>query len=375
MGEDLTNCVEALSTLSNSMLKNSTSHCSEALKMLETLGPLLFLQNKLAHLPQMPYPVTSRIHALRSFSPSSATRCYIKRDDELGWGISGNKFRKYRMLIPQLLAQGYREVVVIGGPFSNHVLAICQLLLENGLTPTLFLRGLPPQKKIGNYLMLHMLLPETAFHFVPKAQWAQLDAHIAAYVAEKTGVGILPEGGALFSAFTGALTLPLDILNNEQEAGQAFDHIFLDVGTGYCAAACLLGWAFIHKRTTCHLAILGGTTADFYQQLHQLHAAFEIWLGVKCPFPDNFHCYPSELAPAFGSTNRQLFHFVIQTARNEGVFLDPIYSGKLFFLAKQLMQDPGRLTGNVLVVHSGGALTLAGFQEQLNTSLNSLYLN
>lgn len=96
---------------------------------LDFIERLHFLQEKIKKEPHADYSFSSRVHALTSFFQAQDTKCYVKRDDELGFSISGSKLRKYRMLLPYLRSQGYLEVVVIGSSFSNHVLGIVQLLI------------------------------------------------------------------------------------------------------------------------------------------------------------------------------------------------------------------------------------------------------
>ena len=298
------------------------------------------LQQRLANHPHEDYPVTSRVHALRSFGKN----WFVKRDDELGFSISGTKFRKYRTLIPYL--RQFKEVVVTGGAFSNHVLGITQLLIENGIIPKLVLTGSPPKNSVGNYLFLQALVPSIA------------------WTTEKVeeGVQVLAEGGSCFISFLGAMSLPLDIVRNEQENGVAFDHVFIEAGTGLSAAALLLGFAYLEKETMCRVLLMADSEAKFLEELARYHAEFEGWLGEKCPFPTRFSCERPSLAPSFGSTNAALFEFLVETARSEGFFLDPIYSAKLFYHAKQKIPY---LAGPTLILHSGGALTLSGFQSQL----------
>jgi len=322
------------------------------------------LQARLAKEPQKNYPVYSRIHLLNSFNQSFRARCFVKREDELGFGISGSKFRKYRTLLPYLQERRYREVVIIGGLFSNHVLAITQLLLESGIKPTLFLKGSSPSEAQGNFLYLQMLVPKSSIHWIAKAEWTNVERHASNYAAEQIDTLVLPEGCTFFPAFLGALTLPLDIIKNESECGFTFDHLFIESGTGWSAAALLLAFAYLEKMTFCHLLLLAGEKENFLQQLQMLHASFELWLGIKCPFPERFTCENSAIATSFGSTNTAIFEFLIEMARAEGFFLDPIYSGKLFYHAKTKIEDE-QMSGNLLLIHSGGGLTLAGFQKFL----------
>lgn len=330
---------------------------------------LKLLQKKVFAFPHKEYPIHSRIHPLHSFCSNTNAACFVKRDDELGFGISGNKLRKYRTLLPYLIDQDCREAILLGGAFSNNLLSLTQLLLENKIFPTLFLLGSEPTHNKGNFLLLKMLVPSSSMHWIPRKWWSEVDTYISEYTLNRNDYVIIPEGATLFPAFPGALTLPLDIIQNEQESAFAFEHIFIDAGTGFSAAALLLGFAFLRKPTTCHLLLLADQEEDFLLKLQELHKKFEEWLGEKCPFPTRFRCLRSTLAPSFGSTNSALFNFLIQMARAQGLFLDPVYSGKLFHQAKRVLEKESNLEGNILIIHSGGALTLAGFQEQIEKAL------
>lgn len=330
---------------------------------------LIQLRSKVHEHPHANYGVRSRIHPLNAFSSSGKNACFVKRDDELGFGISGNKLRKFSTLIPDLVRQNCHEAILLGGPFSNNVLSLTQLLLENNILPTLFLRGSRPPQVKGNFLLLQMLLPSSSFHWIPRESWPQIDAYISSYTSNRTNFSVIPEGSAVFSAFPGALTLPLDIFRNEEELNLSFDHIFIDVGTGFSAAALLSGLAFVNKKTICHLLLLADEEKDFLLKLQQLHREFEEWMGVKCPFPVHFNCMRSSFASSFGSTNKTLFKFLVQMARDQGFFLDPIYSGKLFYHAHEVIARNEKIQGNMLIIHSGGALTLSGFQEQIQDCL------
>lgn len=336
-----------------------------------TFDPWAFklLQKKMNQTPQMGFSLCSRIHALHNFCFNPHVACFVKRDDELGFGISGNKLRKYSTLMPYLINKKCKEAVLLGGPFSNNILSLSQLLLENRIVPTLFLRGKEPSYLQGNFLLLQMLLPLASMHWIPRSDWCNIHAHISDYIDRRFDVELIPEGASFFPAFPGALTLPVDIIRNEQELNLSFDHIFIDAGTGFSAAALLLAFAFIHKPTCCHLVLLAEKEKDFLRRLNQWHLDFEAWIGKSCPFPTNYRCWRSSLAPSFGSTNQTVFKFLIEMSRCHGLFLDPIYSGKLFHQAKKHLEEDYSLQGNILIIHSGGALTLLGFQEQIQKEI------
>ncbi len=178
----------------------------------------------------------SRIHRLRWFGRSDI---WVKRDDELSFGVSGTKLRKHASIIPFLKQQGIEEVVVIGGANSNNVLSAAQTLTENHIRITPFLLG-PPTRKQGNLRLLSLFVNDCDIHWFSRSQWVHCEDFANAYATERTSGGVktfvLPEGAHHRLALPGSLSLPLDILRNEREAGVRFDHIFIDFRYGYGCA-------------------------------------------------------------------------------------------------------------------------------------------
>lgn len=298
--------------------------------------------------------IHSRVHPLRSFPP----QCYVKRDDELGFGISGTKVRKYSSLVPFLVSEKYKKVIVIGSSHSNHVLGITQLLIENGIQPILFLKGNPSRKALkGNFLFIRMLTSD--IQWIDSSQWEKVES-LAEEYAYNDRIFILPEGGCHLKALEGLFSLPEDIIRNEKENGLEFDHILIDAGTGLTAIATLLWFEWKKKKTMIHVVQMAGNESEFLERLHFFHTHFE----KTIPLPSRFKLYRPRHGASFGSTNQTIFQEVRRLAREEGFLTDPIYSTKLFLMGRHLIQEE-KLTGNILFLHAGGALTLTGFQDQL----------
>ncbi len=337
------------------------------------MTPADSLRERLSLIPQAPYPHHSRLHALKSFS-TPHTAVYIKREDELGFGIAGSKIRKYRSLIPHLLSQGIEEVLVIGSAYSNHVLGISQLLIENSLNPTLFLRGDPDRVLKGNAFLTTLLVGKDSIHWFSKSQWSMVHECVKNY-AQKTPQRcfILPEGAHLPESLPGALSLPLDIIHNEKENNLSFDHLFIDSGTGLTAIALILAYQWLGKKSMIHVFLMAEDEDYFLKQLTAFHSHFQrLMQTFDLPLPTRFQLHKPLRAPRFGQMHSLLFQDIIKLARTEGFLTDPLYTGKLFHEAQRLIQDQ-ELKGQILIVHSGGALTLMGFEEQLKSAFLSLY--
>jgi 1-aminocyclopropane-1-carboxylate deaminase/D-cysteine desulfhydrase-like pyridoxal-dependent ACC family enzyme len=308
------------------------------------------------------FNLQSRIHRLRWFGRSDI---WVKRDDELSFGVSGTKLRKHASVIPVLKQEGIDEVVVIGGANSNNVLSAAQTLTENGIKITPFLLG-PPSHKQGNSKLLSLFIDEDDIHWISRQQWTERETQINSYVDERKSQGIkifvLPEGGHHRLAVPGSLSILFDILRNEKESGVIFDHIFIDSGTGMVAQSLLAGAAVIEKKAIFHNVILADSFDDFEKRLKQVIQYTEDFLQVSIKSVPEYKLYYPVSARSFGSTNSTIFREIKCIAREDGILTDPVYSAKLFITAKHTIQDQS-LDGNILLIHSGGALALSGFMD------------
>lgn len=328
------------------------------------MDKVAFLEQKIIN--KTSYIPHSRTHALKTFNFPSTTS-FVKRDDELGFGISGSKWRKYTSLIPYLTGHNYQEAVVIGGAYSNHVLGISQLLIENRIKPTLFLLGNPTIKLQGNLLLTSLLVPESQVHWISRKNWPDVEALAQSYIENNDSIIVIPEGACMDAALPGALTLGIDILRNEQEDQQQFEHIFVDAGTGLSAIALILAFTWLNRETLIHVLLLADEEEQFLAKLRGFQSVFERFVGDQVDWAAilvRFKLHRPMIARSFGSVNTEIISYIKFLAREEGFFTDPIYSAKLFLEAKNIIRSQ-TLTGNILMIHSGGALTLMGFQEKL----------
>ena len=322
------------------------------------------LGQALASIAMAPFGRRSRVHRLNSFGPCS----FVKREDELGFGVSGTKLRKYLSLLPEILKNKPDEAIVIGSPYSNHVLSLSQLLRENGVEPVLFLLGEPACKKQGNFLFSSLFADPKNVHWVPRNRWHAIESDAEAFVQERAkrnvNAQIVPKGANCRGALPGSLTLALDLLRNEQEAGLTFDHLLIDSGTGLTACALLLAFAFLNKNTKVHIVQIAGTEEEFHRVLEERKKEFEALVGQNIPSPTQFKLYTPSTAPSFGAVNTTLFKTIADIARKEGFLTDPVFTAKLFFEGRKIITEQ-QLKGNLLFIHSGGGLGLTGFQEEI----------
>lgn len=294
--------------------------------------------------------LSSRVHPLNHF-PDTGVACYAKRDDELGCGISGSKLRKYSGLLPFLIEQDIKHLLIIAGPQSNNLLAALQLAREFNFKVTAFL--LKPWRVTlqGNFKLSRLFLEEQEIVWVARDDWLQVNQLAADYLHTLPEPGfILAEGASVPEAMQGAMSLAEDIVVNEQVLDLAFHHIFIDAGTGFSAAALIKGLAQLHHKAQVHVLLLADNEETFKAKLNS-------WLDFAVK---NYDCFYPTTAKAFGSVNQTIKTEIKRLAREEGILADPIYAAKLFYEARRYIETQ-QLQGKVLIIHSGGTLTMPGF--------------
>ncbi|KAB8027402.1 1-aminocyclopropane-1-carboxylate deaminase [Fluviispira multicolorata] len=315
----------------------------------------------------MDYSKNSRVHSLKTYQYSNA-EVFVKRDDELGFGVSGSKIRKYISLIPTLKKEQYKEVIILGGPYSNNILSAVQLLIENGIKPILFFDRRNKKTPLGNFLLTSLFLDESSIQWLEKDDFNKKNEIINLYKEKqlKKGVrvGFINEGALMYEAFPGACTLALDILRNEQEKSCYFDHIIIDSGTGLTAISLILCYSLLQLKTKIHILLIAGTEKEFNNSLNLLKNNFEADIIQKIKLQDTYKLYSPQSAKSFGSVNKKIMNNIAFIAKNEGILTDPIYSSKLFLEARNIINEKN-LSGKILLIHSGGSLTLFGFTEKL----------
>ncbi|WP_058479769.1 pyridoxal-phosphate dependent enzyme [Legionella waltersii] len=292
----------------------------------------------------------SRVHQLHSYS-SPDIQCFVKRDDELGCGISGTKIRKYASLVPSLLSQGIQHLLIIAGPQSNNLLAALQIAREYHFQVTAFLIQPKHTQIQGNFKLSLLFLKEEEIQWIPREKWVNVEVIAEEYLKSMNETAfILSEGASVKESMAGSMTLADDILLNETSLGFQFDHVFIDAGTGFSAIALIKRMQEINHPATIHVLLLADKEEVFTAKVRH-------WIEGSAA---NYNCFYPSTARAFGSVNQTIKNEIKHLAYEEGILTDPVYSAKLFYESKLYINNR-KLSGKILIVHSGGTITLSGF--------------
>ncbi|MBK1877018.1 hypothetical protein [Pelagicoccus mobilis] len=328
--------------------------------------------------PTLPQSVSSKIDyslvkSTRSYvlCKSQESEIWIKREDELSAGVAGSKLRKYSSLVPYFKEKGIKVVGLIGGPNSNNLVGLSQLLKENDIQPIAFIREAADKTLRGNSLLLDMLLSEKEKISISRDAWDSASS-IAEKHLSKSGLPffLLPEGAFVPEALPGGLTLAESVLDNEIQNGVFFDRIYIDCGTGLTAIALILGLEFlapqIAKSRTLVVTLIAGNEATFKEKLTQTRKTLNMGSQISTEPSCTIEFRRPALSPKFGSISKSLIKSCREIARNHGLLMDPTYSVKHF---QSMIEDSQSLTekSRCLFIFNGSPLGLMGFQSLLGT--------
>lgn len=309
-----------------------------------------------------------QIHPTRCHTLRQSARIWVKRDDELSFGISGSKLRKFAGLSSYWRENATASLVTLGGAHSNYLPACAQVLQEMGIPYRFLLPHPQPAKPQGNFALLHLASSPQNWQWVERDLWtelAQSEASLQSWVEQKVpGAKALAEGGASWPAFAGSLSLACELFK-QRDAGQVqFDRIYVDAGRGLTAVALILGFAALDFFPKVEVVCMARSLKREFASLLQ-HWALELQkrLGYGRAMDLaalNYQLRSPVTAASFGATNSRVLHFIRDMARNEGILLDPVYTSKLFLTA---LSDSTSSTEDILILHSGGGWALSGYLD------------
>ncbi|MFM1895296.1 MAG: hypothetical protein RLZZ385_370, partial [Pseudomonadota bacterium] len=292
--------------------------------------------------------------------------------------VSGNKVRKLEFCIAQALDDGCDTLITCGGLQSNHCRATAILGARLGLKVHLILRGEPPAEADGNLLLDH--LAGATISYVPQRDWAghaELAARLQqSYAASGRRAAFFPTGASDEVGLWGYVAACAELRQDFTRLDWTPDVIVVATGSGGTQSGLIAGTALLEMTPRIVSVAVSDDGAYFAQKvrqdLHLWQQRYAIPLDVdKLPVVtlDDY------IGPGYGKAGPEVFATIAELARLEGLFLDPVYTGKAFHgmvteLEKAARGQPSALTGarNVLFIHTGGLFGLFPQRRQFEFS-------
>ncbi len=323
------------------------------------------LQNKikLANLP-------TKIELLEKLSKELGKNIYIKRDDQTGTEVSGNKIRKLEYAVKEALDNNCDYLITCGGIQSNHARATAAVAAKLGMGCYLVLRGQEDNELEGNYFLNKIL--GANIKFVTEKEYRYNRTEIMENIKNellKKGYKayILPEGASNGIGSLGYYNAFNEILVQEKELGIKFDAIVCTVGSG----GTYTGMYYGNKVANNDAAVYGINIAgdkEYFQNiieslLHETIKYTKLEISIDKNDINIIDGYPGL---GYALSTKEEIKFIKWLAGLEGIILDPVYTGKAMYgLVEEIKKGNFDKHNNILFIHTGGIFGWNSIQRSL----------
>lgn len=338
-----------------------------------------FPRCRLAYLP-------TPLEPLERLSARYGVNLFIKREDLTGLAFGGNKSRKIDFVMADVVAQRADSIITWAGVQSNWCRQLTAAACKLRVRPVLLLfkrRGLP--RDIDGNLLLDWICG-AEIHTVELAsshKMSSLDGIgdlIAGLVEKESSAGrtsyVVPIGASLVE---GSMRKPLGAIAyvsaflemlEQMEARKALvDAVVLATGSGSTHAGLAVGAGFLSPQTKVVAVsisdsrdeILPCTRAIAHQTWIEFGGASERKFGSR---EGDLILFDDYIGDGYGIPNRETIETVRLLAHEEGILLDPVYTGKAFTALLALIESGYFRKGqNIVFMHTGGTPAIFPYRD------------
>ena len=321
-----------------------------------------FPRTRLAHLPTPLEPMDRLSRRL------GGPELYIKRDDCTGLATGGNKTRKLEFLVADALRRGADTLLTVGAVQSNHVRQTAAAAARHGLACHALLETEVPcnersYHESGNVLLDGLFACELEYHPHGSDMPAAVKSRMKQLKAAGRKPYPIPLGGSNGVGALGYVACARELSKQFLDRNLAVSHIVLATGSGGMQAGLLAGF----REIGLEIEVLGiSVSADSKTQRKKVRRLTDtvadlLGLDERVP-PAKIRVRDEFVGNGYGLPTTGMRDALQLCARQEGILLDPVYSGKAMAGLLHMVQS-GELTAadTVVFLHSGGSAGLFAY--------------
>jgi len=348
---------------------------AESKELLETINSK-FPQVKASHLP-------TPLEELDVLSSEiKVPEIFIKRDDQTGLAFGGNKARKLDFIIADALKKKSDSIITWGGEQSNWCKQTAAAAKMFGIKPILILRKKNNSSAIydGNLLLDYIIGAE--IHLIePNENRTKIATEIADKEKKKGhNPYIVAVGG---SQPSGSMTEPIGAISytkafiecweDIQEQDIKINSIVHATGSGGTQAGLIVGAKALNSNMKIVGISISGSKESIKKNVANIANQSAKALDLKLSFSqDEVIVFDDYVGDGYGILNQETVDAISTVAKKEGIFLDPVYTGKamsgLFNLVKK---GYFKNEDSILFIHTGGTPALFVYKEKLMNYLKA----
>lgn len=295
-------------------------------------------------------------------------RILFKRDDLTGFALGGNKVRKLEYMLAEVVDQDADVVVTGAGPQSNYLRTTAAAARKLGLDAVLVMHGDPPTEVQGNYLLDRLAGAEIIF--THDEDRSSVDRTLDEVAKDLRRHGrrpyVIPRGGASPLGSVGYVACALEMETQLVAQGVRADHLVCATGACGTQAGLWLGATWLQAAYRIWGITVSRPREECLTRVRSLATATAELLGLAAPPSESPVVLEEYLGPGYGIVTPEAVQAIRLVARTEGIFLDPVYTGKAMAGLMGLVRqgEIGR-DDTVIFLHTGGAPGLFAHARQL----------
>jgi D-cysteine desulfhydrase family pyridoxal phosphate-dependent enzyme len=306
-------------------------------------------------LAALPTPLEEMVNLTKRLG---GPRLFIKRDDNTGLAFGGNKARKLEFLLGEAQNLGADTIITTGAIQSNHVRMTAAAANKFGFRTVLVLRGKKPPTYKANLLLDHLL--KAKVHFIDTEDLEEINQRMEEIASELSKRGhntyIIPSGGSTPVGVVGYALAMKELLAQAFDMGIEFDHIVLACGGGGTQAGVVLGAKALNMNVGVTGISVSRKATFLRERIAKLAEGAARQLGLSITFsPSEIEVYEEYIGKGYAIPTLECIEAIKLVAKLEGIFLDPVYTGKAMAgLIDLIKKGHFRSNENVIFLHTGG---------------------
>jgi D-cysteine desulfhydrase family pyridoxal phosphate-dependent enzyme len=304
---------------------------------------------RFAHLPT-PIEAMPRLSNLLA-----GPRLFVKRDDQTGLGMGGNKARKLEFVLGEALVAGARTLISVGGIQSNHCRQTAAMAAKFGFKCILVLSGEEPEIPNGN-LLLDTLFGASVVWTSREKREATLESVFQKSQDNGEKPFLIPLGA---STPVGTLGY-VEAMRELQSQHSHFDWIILASSSGGTQAGMVLGAAITMWKGKILAISIDHTVNDLQNTVAYLANQAAVILEEKVTImPQEVLVNADYLGAGYAVAGEPELEAIRLFAENEGLLLDPVYTGRAAAgMIDLIRKGIFKKSEKILFWHTGGAPAL-----------------
>jgi D-cysteine desulfhydrase len=293
----------------------------------------------------------------------------IKRDDQTGLALGGNKARKLEFLVGQALERGADTLVTAGAAQSNHCRQTAAAAAKAGLKCELILNDQKPVRQNGNLLLDELLGAKC--HWIERPQFPVKLSELPEQLrAQGRKPYVIEIGGSNGVGATGYVLAMIELAGQLRTIQHRLDHIVFASSSGGTQAGMVLGAQLAGFGGQLHGVSVDKDNLEreaYEEEVAQIANECAQYIGSDIRLTKQHikvvYGYTGEGYGVVSNLEREAIRLM---ARNEGIILDPVYTGRAFGGLLGLIRKGAFKRGeSVLFWHTGGAPALFAYAKEL----------